>query len=44
MHILIKDFKGFNTSFEIEPSETIEQIKEKYLKYFMFQKKHKIYC
>ena len=34
MHILIKDFKGFNTSFEIEPSETIEQIKEKYLKYF----------
>ena len=34
MHILIKDFKGFNTSFEIEPSETIEQIKEKYLKFF----------
>ena len=34
MHIFIKDYKGYNTSFEIEPSETIEQIKEKYLKYF----------
>ena len=34
MHIFIKDYKGYNTSFEIEPSEAIEQIKEKYLKYF----------
>ena len=34
MHIFIKDYKGYNTSFEIGPSETIEQIKEKYLKYF----------
>ena len=33
MHILIKDFKGFNTSFDFEPYETIEQIKEKYHKY-----------
>ena len=42
MHILIKDFKGFKTSFEIEPSETIEQIKEKYLKYFNVPKEAQI--
>ena len=29
MHILIKDFNGFSTSIEIEPTSIVEKIKEK---------------
>ena len=38
MQIIIKDFNGFRTSIEVNPSETIEQIKLKIQKYLTIPK------
>ena len=42
MHILIKDFNGFKTSFEIETTSTIEQVKEKFYQSFRVPKEGQV--